>query len=283
MDRTQVKQVKEFLYDTFNSLDSKDLLGGYNTRVLPVQSQITSGTDGEKDHIRMLKKHQAIIKQLKTMKTYGVRDLDVDLDGNKKAKTSTLRQILLQLPYPLYSSDIKIPKKRLFHSVDYAASGQDAKKGAVILTAYKDRAVLAEKLVDILPQFLTFAYGYDTTKKFMTHQAIQDCPEIEWDSPTYAEWKGTWTTEEERQMKALFEEDMGVAIQMEGLEILQQDAREADRIRTTDDESFASFGTHLQGKSRKTRRKDQVACDDDSSAQDTTPQGDDGVEGDVTL
>jgi hypothetical protein len=78
--------------------------------------------------------------------------------------TYTLREVLLDIPFPIFSHESTCPK--LFFSVDYAPSGRDKPDGVIYLMAYHDRKHLAERVVEILPAYLNRKFGQALTKKW---------------------------------------------------------------------------------------------------------------------
>jgi hypothetical protein len=100
VERTQAKEMKAILYHLFNKRDSKRP-GGYNFRVLPDKSQLRTGSRGERDRINMLHKHQANVQLLSVFKSSDLQEMDSV--QTIQGKTYTLRQALLDIPFPLFS------------------------------------------------------------------------------------------------------------------------------------------------------------------------------------
>jgi hypothetical protein len=93
-----------------------------------------SGTRGARDRINMLRKHQANVMSLVVLKSFDIKDIIKTLNYNHNSYS--LRQLLLDVTFPLSNPKKKVPK--LFFMVDYAPSGPNKEKGAVYLTAYHD-------------------------------------------------------------------------------------------------------------------------------------------------
>lgn len=242
--------VKNFLYQLFNQGKQNQerpaqRLGHYNTRALPVPSQIKSGTKGSLNQIKTLRKHQAILSSCKVAKSSDISNLTnpVDIEG----KQYTLLDILHTLTYPLCPAE-GTKSSPLFHCIDRASSGRDMSQGIVYFVAYKDRFEIVEKLVAVLPQFIEFRFNRQVAEKFFHLIAIEDCSSVTWEcsdqNQSYATWTGNWTTQEEEQMLDLLEEDMGIKIQLDNLEMLKQMGNKV--IAHDDALSVTSFGTDLR-------------------------------------
>ena len=265
-DIADAKKVKKFLYACFNG--EGKTLGGYNTRTLPVFDQIITGSDGKNKYNRMLGKHVAIVNNLVLMRVTTISTLN-ELVNTGHGK-ECLRTVLGTITYPLCPPQDSTPQK-LFHSMDFATSGSDARSGVVYFTAYKDRADLAERLLDILPAYLVFRMGHTFATKVLHEGKLQECPEVHRDSSDYSTWQGTWTTEEDAQLDAILDEDMGIEICIEGLDdVMEAEAsQEGPRtFRTTDEMSFNSYKTALTGQRSKPspQQAATASADDDDTA-----------------
>lgn len=100
-------------------------------------------------------KHQTLGAALILMRSTEMKALDTVLTCEPFGPTSC-RKLILDLTWPLVPTGNDNEKvSKLFHSVDFAASGRTA-GCEVFFTAFKDRAEIAEQLVAVLPQFLDF-------------------------------------------------------------------------------------------------------------------------------
>jgi hypothetical protein len=239
VDRSQVRSLKAVLYQLFNKQDCVRPRG-YNFRVLPDKSQLRTGTKGDADRVRMLRKHQANTMSLVVFKTEDLRDLDVPYEwqGNRY----TLREVLLGLTFPLFKTGRSA--KKLFFTVDYASSGADKARGTIYITAYRDRKDLAEKIVDILPAYLSQIYGRFLTEKWCHPLAREIIDEITFITDSEGNETGEWTTKEDEQVQNILDEYMGCKLDFENLELLEFDAHERVH-KEAEDASVQSFRTAL--------------------------------------
>ncbi len=264
--RPQAKIAKKALYQLFNVPTSPktQIQKDYMTRMLPSLNMIRSGTKGSLDHNKMTRRHQGVQTALLLSRTTDIAYLDTPTKiGNAEY---TLRQLLQKETFPL------VPAKgekaaALFHSMDRAQSGRDKGQGVTYFTYQKNRANVAEKLVSILPAFITFRYSEAVTRAFFHDTAIEDCPEITWvctEENNPNSWTGDWRTEEDEQLAEMCNEDIG----------FEFDLSEMDTTETTketvidiDNLSFASFNTHLNGGRRtKHQHVGQATQADDQGA-----------------
>ena len=263
-DRQDAKAVKNFLYNLFNTGKT---FAGYMTRALPVKTQLTTGTNGDLNFQGMLGKHVAVMSVLVIIRTYKIAYLDRKLNSGNG--TTTCREILQSLTFPLQPKAGETTKP-LLHSVDHATSGNDKKTGVVYITTYKDRADLAERLIDILPKYLAFRFDHTLAMQCIHPQHYEECPSITWGASSYSEWDGTWSTTEDAQLQSLLEEDLGFAIELEGMENVLLPPGPIEPVKQADDHSFSSFGTVLRGtRSNSPQQQDEATSADDSSAQTT--------------
>ena len=264
-DRQDAKEVKNFLYNLFNTGRT---FAGYMTRALPVKDQLTTGTNGEHNFNSMLNKHVAVISVLVLIRTYKISYLDKKLNSGNG--TTTCREILQSLTFPLQPKPGEATRP-LLHSVDHATSGNDKKTGVVYITTYKDRADLAERLIDILPKYLAFRFDHKLAQQCIHSQHYDECPSITWGTSSFADWDGTWSTTEDAQLQSLLDEDLGFEIELEGMENILLPPGPTEPVKQADDHSFTSFGTVLRGNNRSNspQQQDEATSADDSSAQST--------------
>ena len=57
------------------------------------------------------------------------------------------------------------------------------------------------------------------------------------------EWTGRWVTDEDKLLQDILGDDVGIDLQLEGMEILNHS--DADNVHTVDDHSFYTFGSAL--------------------------------------
>ena len=269
VDRDQASKVKHFLYTTLNCKEM-GAIGGYNTRVLPVTSQLTSGSQGANNHVNMLRKHQAVVHNLDLIRITSIKQLDLPLPMGEKGTKYTLRQILQALKFPLGNTGAT-STEALLHSVDYAADFKNSAKGVVFATAYKDRAEIASKLMSVLPAFISFAYGHDVTAKFCHGIAMAECPNVDWGVSDYSEWDGKWETAEEQQLQIILDDKMGnTDFTIENLDILEP----SDTVmHTADNMSFSSYGDALKNKSSPEDEATSGEPDDAALLQESNTAG----------
>jgi hypothetical protein len=279
VDRLQAKTLKSILYVLFNkATELKPRPGGYNFRILPDKSQIRTGSKGDQDHKDMLGKHVNNTKSLEALKSYDLRDLDKEV--NENGHTYTLRQLLLELPYPLNPEDKGPPPQKMFFSVDKAPSGQDKDRDVVYLTAYLDRKDTAAKLVDILPAYINHKWSPNLAHAFCKPDALAMIHEIKFTKDEDGNDDGEWTTTEDEMGRDIIEEQMEFQIDMEGLDITAD--RDYNRkINNVDDLSAATFGTALGA--GPTYIDDQSDTEVPGACHDTINTGDDSNEGGTVM
>ena len=212
--------------------------GSYPFRLVPDQNYILSGSNGDKTRKNTFRKHQAVIDSLSLIKSPDIKQLDEPYDFH--GKSLMLRKVLLDLPYPIGKSEEIIGE--LFHTADYAASGDDQRDHIVYFTAYKDRSSIAERLVAILPAYIKYVMEEAAARAWFHPQACQMIHEVEFQTNDDGDWLGTWTTAEDDLNQELLDEDMGFHLQLEGLDLLQDDEDSGVLLRA-DNASVASFGT----------------------------------------
>lgn len=277
----QLKEGKNFIYKVINNTNTARPFG-YPTRGVPTASLINSGVSkkGTSNHVAMLRKHQAVVNSLELSKTTSINFLDDKIQIGDKARS--LRDILQELTFPLLPKEGSTKKpKLLFHTMDKASSGKDKVNGVTYFTAYKDRFELADKLVSILPAYIIFRFDHATAKAWFSAQAIDDCPSIVWGSSnpdipalSYAEWDGTWQTEEDQQFQDLLDEDIGIELQLDGLDIVSLDEDKTKVIMDNDDQSFVSFNTTLADGKKHKQSQGRAAHSVDTDAGNREDAGD---------
>jgi hypothetical protein len=240
VDKEDAKALKALLYTRFNKVaDRKKRPGGYNFRILPAPNQALSGSKGDHQRLEMLRKHQAVIQSLSLIRTADIKNLDKEAMVN--GQKYTLRQILMDTPYPL-GAESEEDESPMFHSVDYASVYPDKNEGIVHFTAYKDRSESAEQLVAILPAYISRLVGRQITDSWFHAMAMPIINEVTFDEDISGNWLGTWTTEEDNLNMDILTEDMGVEFSLENMELL---AASTQVLKRTDDMSEHSFGTHF--------------------------------------
>jgi hypothetical protein len=238
--KEDAQALKALLYARFNKVtDRKKRPGGYNFRILPAPNQTLSGSKGDLHRLEMLRKHQAVVQSLSLIRTADIKNLDKEAVIN--GRSYTLRQILMDTPYPL-GAESESDESPMFHSVDYASTFPDKNEGVVHLTAYNDRSENAEQLVSILPAYINRLLDRQTTDSWFHATAMPVIDQVNFDEDISGNWLGTWTTEEDNLNMDILNEDMGVEFSLENLELLTA-SRQV--LKTTDDMSEHSFGTHF--------------------------------------
>ena len=127
-----------------------------------------------------------------------------------------------------------------------ASKGPDA-KSAVFITTYDDNRVdTAEGLIDILPEFLDYYTG--TTEQEASKKWCEEPSgliNVTWEYDANFEWTGRWKTSDDEDMDELVDEDMGIHIELENMELIEDDDEEEGtktrRMLTADDMTTKSF------------------------------------------
>ncbi len=214
-DSAQAQTIAYRLTKRFNdSTNNPQRPGNYeNLRFAAEPDYITSGTSHVGSANGMLKKHTAILCSLDLLTTDCIKRLDTIDPATQKS----LRTVLCSLTHPL------VPKKGqrtslLLHSIDWAASGRDAGT-KVYITAYKDRAPLVRKLIQILP---TFVAWYEANPALVTawFNPQLDPPDVTFGEDANGAWDGEWTTAHDEAQQNLIDEYMGIDIQLDNMELL---------------------------------------------------------------
>jgi hypothetical protein len=271
-DRKDSKALKPVLYHLFNKTNDRyKRPGGYNLRLLPDSSIIRSGPDGQKLRVRTFRKHQGVINSLQLISTYDIARMDSPFAQN--GTSYTLREFINTFTYPL-KPEPDDKTQPLFHSVDWATKGADA-NSAVYATAYHDRAGLASDLLGILPALVTQFISRRATKEWFHQTAIDACNGVSFDTDETGEWTGNWTTEEDVFQKELIDEDMGIDLQLEGMEILQ--TQEEFNVTTTDDHSLKTWSSVFVGKPTDNDSQSQVSTNSRQEIEAITQPGDGSV------
>jgi hypothetical protein len=159
----------------------------------------------------MLRKHQANVQSLSVFKLYDLQAMDIV--QKIQNRNYTLRQALLDIPYPLFSDDDASSK--LYFSVDYAPTGRDRAHGVVYLTAYHDRKHLAEQVTENLPAYLSKALA----KKWCYPSTQEIINEIKFPEDDEGNKTGEWSTIEDKRVQDMLDEDMGVELDFSGMEM----------------------------------------------------------------
>ena len=153
------------------------------------------------------------------------------------------------LTFPIILTGMETSKKSfLFHSMDFASSGKDMDELVVYFTAYDNRVDLAQQLIAVLPAFIYYYLGdRSIVKKWFHPGCIHMCDEVEFHEDSSGKWLGTWTTQEDEINQEIFDEDLGIELHLDGLELLAQDINKKHTI-TSEELSFKSFKTALGGR-----------------------------------
>ena len=230
----------------------------------------------------MIRKHSAVVASLELLQGEDIKDLDLPiqpakvasqdcpdsskdpaspaLPGNTLSQDSdprTLRDILMALTFPLVPTGNRKVSK-LFHSIDWACSGRDAGR-VVFFTAYKDRADVAEKLIHVLPTFIAWSENKPELKDKWFHPQLEDA-EVDFTTDEDGNWTGDWTTEADKMNQRLIDEDMGVTIKFDNLDMLDNASR---KIAFSEDLSV-KFG--VQGQASIADSTQQADSDAESLA-----------------
>ena len=241
VDTAQAKKVHEYCYRRFNKpAAGMPRPGLCNYRYIPEKTFITTGVKGERDRANMYKKHQAVVGSLCLIRTEDIKALDVPAEmritaadlgvilekrqenPDYQGPVTTLRQVLMDLPFPLVPKEGQVTKKKLYHSVDFATSGPQAGI-EVYLTAYEDRIEVASGLAKILPAYIKEFHGETAYNKWCNHQTEE--LGVEFDMDESFSWTGTWVTGDDKMSKSLLDEYVGIDLHLENLSVLESDKR----------------------------------------------------------
>lgn len=240
-DAAQAATIHRYLNARYNKVKGNVPRPGFsNMRYIPDTSLLNTAR-GERDRVNMLKKHQQVLSSLELLSTDLIKYLDAPVPVDTEKETTddpsepqtTLRKELLGLPFPLTYT--KPQTKRLFHSVDVATSGIFAGM-STWLTAYEDRSDKAAAFLRILPAWVETFHGPFALKKWLDHQI--EPMEVEFHYDASGAWDGTWTTSDDKVNMDILNEDVGIKIDLEGLELVERDQR---RILEVDNASHMTF------------------------------------------
>ena len=176
--RKDAKALKNILYNYFNQIpDRMKRPECYAICFLPDKSQAKTGQGSKNKQMRhaALKKHQTIVENLCLIRSSDIQDLNGYTKWN--GQTWSLRKFILGLRTDLLDTTSTV---FLFHSVDYAESGDDAEANIVYFTAFKDREAKAEAVVDILPSLVQKQLDRSMAVKWFTKGVLQSIDEPEW-------------------------------------------------------------------------------------------------------
>lgn len=174
------------------------------------------------------------------MRSDNTKRLDAVLNCVAFGRTSC-RKLILDLQWPL------VPKgnekvSRLFHSVDFSASGRNAEK-ETFFTAFKDGLETAEQIAAVLPHFLDFitvSQEQEASSLWcMTPSNPTEAKAIDWELDDKGEWSGQWVTEGDRDPMFSLNEDMGHDFKIENLDMVKGD--KPTRVLTAEELSCQSF------------------------------------------
>jgi hypothetical protein len=213
----------------------QDRIGGYNARFIPDKSYMSSGDGSDERMARTISKHRAVVRSLTRLSTKDISSLNKSITLSN-GTNATLKSLLLGIPYP---PNDPTSKKTLFFSADKAEKGRDAEANVTYITAYNDRAGLAGALLKILPAYFDFLCGH-AAHSFFTPESLQIINDVTLDMDSNDQWTGKWYTVWDELMDDCLDEDMGVTLEIEGLNLLGGQQRV---ILEADDATQASFNT----------------------------------------
>ena len=249
VDRTQATKLKLLLYQLFNKKRlAKDRPEAYNLLFLPSEDQMMTGSAGDRERKRALRKHKLVVQSLTLVKA-SLEEVVLSLDAPfvKNNQTYTLRAIVLELPYPLDFTQ-ETPS-RLFNSVDFASKGDDLKYGFVYYTTHKSYIDTAKGAVAALPAYIRHILGDEAVKTWFASPEIGR--DIDLGVTPEGYWDGTWSTKEDQVLCDILDADCGFHI--DNLQLVDQDQEDEDEnarrvLLNADDASHQSFGTALFGR-----------------------------------
>ena len=244
-DRADAKEVRRILYQAFNR--QPDILkrpGQLNSRLIPSKDFLSVGSDASRNRDQLIAKHQQVLLSLRLLVTTDIKELDLPMTSN--GSSYTLREVLLNIPYPLGDSDAAA---RFIFSVDYADRGR-FEAGSVYLPVYSDRLDTASTFIRILPAYVEEMLGKDITRKWFHPSAIADCQGVRLTKNQDDLWDGNWATDEDGFDLDLLAEDMGVPVDIDLGQVTLPSRDEPDTpvLATADDATAYTFGAQIFGR-----------------------------------
>jgi hypothetical protein len=205
----------------------------------------------------MLRKHQAVIQSLELTSSDEIEHLDkpfTSYNGGIET-TYTLRTMLNELQWPILSEQGK-RQTNLFHTMDWAAEGRD-RANQVYFTAYYDRHEFVQKFVRVLPAYAKWFFNDDPGVIQAWFSPHCDPVQATFHTDDAGNWNGQWTTTDDEMQQDLFDEDMGVTIKFDNIEMVNETSR---RILQVDDASVRTFGLGAQGPAPETDDESSVGA-----------------------
>ena len=204
----------------------------------------------------MYGKHKAVVSALLSIQVDTVIALDQPYNSQANHPGSeTLRTYLLQLRH-------STTDRKLFHSVDWSTSFQDAGTNAIVLMTFPEHYTEASAIASVLPALCDQNLSAQTNQWF-TSEALDICNEVEF-LPNSMEFR----TQDESLFTDMLSEDFGTTaqVELEGLHVVAEEANQSRRRPRSDDASFHSFATITGGKRNLGERQHSETASDSISS-----------------
>ena len=101
----------------------------------------------------------------------------------------------------------------------------------------------------ILPALIDFKFNRDIARKWFNADALHEIDDVFFDTDNAGNWMGTWSTIDDETNQMIMDEDMGVSLALEGLDLLQAAAEDATHL-TADDATANGSHSSIWGASR---------------------------------
>ena len=186
---------------------------------------------------------------------------------NPQGQTLTLRMFMMKQTFPLAPKK-NTKTKALIHSIDWTSTGMDAGT-RVIITSYKDRSGLVEKLSQILPEYVEYVIDESAKKAWFHHQTMPQ--DVEFHTDMEGNWTGAWFTEDDRMNENILQEEMEFDVIFENMDLVAN-----RRVLDSEDASLVTFQCP-DGRSTQSSKNTMNATEDASIAAASTASGGSGI------
>jgi len=218
--------------------------GQLNSRLILSKDFLSVGSEAARNREKFISKHQQVLLLVRLLSTTDIKELDLAVMVN--AQTYTLRDVLLQIKYPLGDPD---SQNHFFFAVDWADRGRNLEAGTCYLPVYSDHLSTATTFIRILPVYVDTLLGPEVTRKWFHPSAIADCQGVSLTKDNDGLWTGHWTTDEDGFDLDLLEEDMGIPIELNiaGATMPSREEPDTPVFATADDATAYTFGAQVFG------------------------------------
>ena len=126
------------------------------------------------------------------------------------------------------------------------------------LQTYNDHAAYARRLADILIAWLDFNVSREAARQWCSPTFYDMLDTVTFEEDDDGGFNGEWITAADQEMQLLADEDMGIELNFEGLELLQ-DSSDSKVLMRAEDSSMASFKTALGTKAINTQQSGEAS------------------------